>query len=175
MRGGLRILTWGLLTALVTVTGSYGAGSRVPLSRVLLTETDVRTSIAKVALARYYLTRASRLPAGAEGDRRAAAERAAYNLRAAIFYLSSSLALSRGELRRDLEAVRDRLQEVEEGLGREPSRAQGALKPLEDRLGEILASIDRTSRTYRGSNGWVPSWVSPDSRNPLPGGAPSQQ
>lgn len=165
--------------ALVFASVSWAGGDEVPLSRVLLTETDLRASISKVALARYYLGRSLEAPARADGDRAELAGRAAQSLKAAAFYLGSSLAFSRGELRRDLEALQAETRRLEARLGREPPEdpeapgvsdaleALKALEALEGRLQEVLASIDRSGRTYKGSAGWVPSWTT-DGLEPAP-------
>ncbi len=156
----------GSAVSLLLLAAPSVAEERVPLSRVLLTETDLRASIAKVSLARHYLARAAQGSSQSDGSSQKAGRRAAESLQAAIFYLDSSLALSRGDLRRDLEALRDELHEVRERMELEPSKALDDLQELEERFQEVLGGIDRASRTYKGSQGWVSPWAPRDGQPP---------
>lgn len=164
----------GGVALLLLLAGASAAEDMVPLSRVLLTETDLRSSIAKVALARYYLGRTAQGSSQADGDWQEATERAAKSLGAAVFYVDSSLILSRGELRRDLEKLRGELRRVESRMRREPSKALGDLEGLERRLGEVLGGIERASRTYKGTQGWIPSWTGREGQSLSGTAVPSQ-
>lgn len=165
----------GVALAASLASPSRAAEDQVPLSRVLLSVTDLKASIAKISLARYYLQRASEAPE-ADGERRESVLRARRSLRAAHFYVASSTDFARGELLRDLESVEEELKRLESSLGREPAGAPEdleALGRLEERLREMLGSIDRAARTYKGSSGWTPSWEAADGKPAPPGAEPS--
>jgi chromosome segregation ATPase len=164
--GGAGVMVRGITLALLLVSMAAGSGQasrhQAPLSRVLITQTDLRAALAKLRLARYYLDQVLDGASADEDRRPKALGKARRSLEAADFYLASSREIARGELRRDLDERRRELRRLEALLDAQPERAIQALEGLRERLRAMLGHIEPASRTYKGSPAWSYPWSSPD-------------